>query len=110
MYTYNATVLRVLDGDTVQLNIDLGFRMYFKANCRLNGLNTKELNSKDEAERELANKAKQYLESLIPVNKSVRIESKSLDKYGRPLIELYVDDLHVNESLLKEGLAISYII
>jgi micrococcal nuclease len=110
MYTYNATVLRVIDGDTVQLNIDLGFRMYFKANCRLNGLNTKELNSKDEAERELANKAKQYLESLIPVNKSVRIESKSLDKYGRPLIELYVDDLHVNESLLKEGLAISYII
>jgi micrococcal nuclease len=110
MYTYNATVLRVIDGDTVQLNIDLGFRMYFKANCRLNGLNTKELNSKDEAERELANKAKQYLESLTPVNKSVRIESKSLDKYGRPLIELYVDDLHVNESLLKEGLAISYII
>lgn len=110
MYTYNATVLRVLDGDTVQLNIDLGFRMYFKANCRLNGLNTKELNSKDEADRELANKAKQYLEALTPVNKSVRIESKSLDKYGRPLIELYVDDLHVNESLLKEGLAISYII
>jgi len=110
MYTYNATVLRVIDGDTVQLNIDLGFRMYFKANCRLNGLNTKELNSKDEGERELANKAKQYLESLTPVNKSVRIDSKSLDKYGRPLIELYVDDLHVNESLLKEGLAISYII
>lgn len=108
MYTYNATVLRVIDGDTVKLNIDLGFRVYFKANCRLNGLNTKELNSKDSDERELANKAKEYLESLMPVNKSVKIESKSLDKYGRPLIELYVDDLHINELLLKEELAISY--
>lgn len=108
MYTYNATVLKVIDGDTLQLNIDLGFRVGFKANCRLNGLNTSELNSKNEEERLDAIRSKAFLESTAPAGSSVKIVSASLDKYGRPLIELLVGRNNINQQMISEGYAKPY--
>ena len=108
MYTYTAEVLKVVDGDTLQLNIDLGFRMSFKANCRLNGLNTSELNSRVGDERLDALRSKEFLEEHCPAGKIMKVVSKKLDKYGRPLIELYDDELNINELMIKEGYAKPY--
>ena len=108
MYTYNATVLKVIDGDTVQLSIDLGFRMSFKANCRLNGLNASELNSKNPDERAEAIRSKEYLEGTIPVGTALTIKSASLDKYGRPLVEIFLGDVNINDTILDKGLAKPY--
>jgi len=108
MYTYNASVVRVVDGDTIQLNIDLGFKMFYKTNCRLNGLNASELNSKDVDERISALASKSFLESQLPQGETIKIVSKSLDKYGRALVEIYKGDVNINEVMLDLGHAKPY--
>lgn len=86
MYTYKAKVGRVIDGDTVVMEIDLGFKIYHVMSCRLAGVNAPELNSKDEATKAAAVASKEYLMSLLPVGKEITIESTRLDKYGRALV------------------------
>ena len=86
MYTYKAQVGRVIDGDTVVLEIDLGFNIFHVMSCRLLGVNAPELNAKDEETKFYAVKSKEFLMSLLPVGKIVTIESKKLDKYGRALV------------------------
>lgn len=110
MYTYNATVLRVVDGDTVELNIDLGFRMWMRANCRLYGVNTPELNSSLDVVREKAIEAKEFVESKLKPGDKSSILSKKLDKYGRPLVRLFYGEEAkcINDELLEEGLAVEF--
>lgn len=99
MYEYIAEVIRVVDGDTAELKIDLGFRMYMVANCRFYRVDTPEL--KKEPERALA--AKQFTESHLPVGAKVRISSKRLDKYGRPEVTIYIGDTTLNALLKLAG-------
>jgi micrococcal nuclease len=108
MYTYTAMVVKVVDGDTLQLMIDLGFRMTYRANCRLNGLNTMELNSNVGDERLEAIRSKEFLEDNCPTGSFIKIISKKLDKYGRPLVDIYNGDIHLNELMIKEGYAKPY--
>jgi micrococcal nuclease len=91
-YKYDAEVIKVIDGDTIRLKIDLGFRMFMVSNCRLYGINAAELNSTVEAEKFKAEAVKKYLNNILPVGKKVVIDSRELDKYGRPLIYLYYDN------------------
>ena len=100
MYTYKAQVVRVIDGDTVVLNIDLGFKIYHVMSCRLAGVNAPELNSKDEAVKLAAVASKEFLMSMLPVGEIVTIESKRLDKYGRALV--WIDGINdeMNEFIL----------
>ena len=86
MYTYKAKVGRVIDGDTVVLEIDLGFNIFHLMSCRLLGVNAPELNAKDEETKFYAVISKEFLMLLLPVGKIVTIESKKLDKYGRALV------------------------
>jgi micrococcal nuclease len=86
MYTYKATIVRVIDGDTVVLNIDLGFKIHHISPCRLAGINAPEMNAKDEKVRAAAVQSKEYLISLLPEDMEVTIISKKLDKYGRPVV------------------------
>lgn len=86
MYTYKAQVSRVIDGDTVVLEIDLGFKIFHIMSCRLVGVNAPELNAKDEAVKLAAVESKEYLMSLLPVGKEIIIKSTRLDKYGRALV------------------------
>jgi micrococcal nuclease len=109
MYEYNAIVLRVVDGDTVQLYIDLGLHIWRKENSRLAHINAAELNSEDPVERTLAQKAKARVEELLPVGRAVNIVSHSLDKYGRPLVSVYIaPGVTINSTLVSEGLAKEY--
>jgi micrococcal nuclease len=108
LYTYKATVVRVLDGDTAELIIDLGFTVQWRSTCRFYGINTPELKSKDAEEKVKAIAAKEFTKANLNDGAIVIIKSKSLDKYGRPLVDIYCgkdNSIHLNASLIDNGLA-----
>ncbi len=110
MYNYKAEVIRVIDGDTIKLRIDLGFRTFIEANCRIYGVNAPELHSKDGAEKFKANEAKEWVEQELIEGDRVTIDSKQLDKYGRPLVTLWYsrgfDIVSLADRLIKKGHAV----
>ena len=111
MYTYKAQVARVIDGDTVVMEIDLGFKIFHVMSCRLAGVNAPELNAKDEATKAAAVASKNYLMELLPVGEWVEIVSRKLDKYGRAVIVIMPrsnDYAGVNELMIKSGHAVKY--
>lgn len=110
MYEYNAEVVRVIDGDTIVLNIDLGFKVFWKVSCRLHGINCPELHSSNSEVRLMANASKDFTSKEMPTGKKVIINSVSLDKYGRPLVDVYYDDKHLNDELLVNKLAVPYMV
>lgn len=79
VWTYPATVIRVIDGDTIRLDLDLGLRIWRTDNCRIAGINTPEMNTA------AGKAAKAYAETLLTPGLYVMFESLQLDKYGRPL-------------------------
>jgi len=107
LYHYKATLLKVVDGDTVWLRIDLGFELFKECSCRLYGINTPELRKKEE--KEAAIKAMDYLQSLFNGDQ-VYIYSNKIDKYGRPLVTIHVGDVNVNARMVEEKLAVPYLI
>ena len=118
MYTYNAKLDRVVDGDTVDALVDLGFDTWKKVRIRMHGMNAPESRTKDleEKERGLAAKAR-LTEMLESENGEFILKSHGVGKYGRCLGELHVDMLdgkecltleNVNELLIKEGHAVAY--
>lgn len=112
VYYYNATVRNVVDGDTVDMMVDKGFRSWQLDRFRLWGMDTPELRSSNPKEREHAKKAKKRVEDLI-LNKEVMIRShKAPDKYGRWLTEIFfkVGDQweSLKDILIREGLAREY--
>jgi micrococcal nuclease len=111
MYTYTAKVIRVIDGDSLWLEVDIGFRMSFKDNFRLNGIDALEWNSKSENKRQKAREARDALAFLV-LGKELRITTTKPGKYGRWLADLYVisdgEEIHVNDWLVKEGHAVWY--
>lgn len=112
LYNYKAAVQKIVDGDTANLVIDLGFTIFWKSNCRLAGINAPELNAKDPALRARALEAKQYLIDKLPSGMEIRVCSRELDKYGRPVVDIYYGDgfaNHINQELLDKGLADKYV-
>ena len=94
MYTYAAKLIEVIDGDTVDLLIDLGFGVHVKERCRLYGIDAAEMPT------EAGKTAKAYLESLIGAAKELYVATRKMtrkpkektDKYGRYLAVLYKGD------------------
>lgn len=111
LYTYIATVHRVLDGDTAEMTIDLGFTIGWRSTCRFYGINTPELTAKDPSIRIKALEAKRAVQEHLGVGQKVKIVSKELDKYGRPLVDIYCGEdfeLHLNKWLTDNGFAVIY--
>lgn len=102
MYTYNATVTRWVDGDTVWLDVDMGFRLQTGNDFRLNGINTPERGQAGYQE------AKDRANALAPAGSAVVIKTTKPDKYGRWLAEVWANDICVNLTLITEGLAVPY--
>lgn len=109
-YYYKGKCLKVIDGDTINVEIDLGFKIYINKNVRLAYINACEMNSNDEGDRLIAKKAKEYLENKV-LNKHVYLEVLSLDKYSRPVAVVKLLD-HLNTDLSKDlllrGFAVPY--
>ena len=95
-YVYQAKVARWVDGDTVDLDVDLGFKMRTMQRFRLIGIDTPERGQPGYTE------ARQLAESLMPSDSPVLFESMKSDKYGRWLIYLP----KVSDALLSHGLAV----
>lgn len=110
MYEYKATVVKVVDGDTVDLNIDLGLRVHVTERIRLDGIDTPEKNSKVAEERVAALAATAFLQELLKdPNIVVRTKKDAQEKYGRYLgILINAAGLNCNEELVKAGHAVAY--
>ncbi|MBC9785874.1 thermonuclease family protein [Heliobacterium chlorum] len=103
-YTYNATVTRVIDGDTFEANVDLGFNVIIKERFRLYGLNAPEIHGEEKARGE---QAKQWLASQIE-GKFVTVNSVRKEKYGRWLAVVNAEGKNVNDEMIVEGLAVPF--
>lgn len=99
-YTYAATVVRVIDGDTLYANVDLGFRMTIQITVRLLGINTPELNT-DEGKR-----ARDYMRMLEGQKIVLKTHKDPKDKYGRWLGEIYSNGENINSLLVVMGYAV----
>lgn len=112
MYTYRATVDRVVDGDTIDLIIDLGFKITTNQRIRLRGINTPETYNvkKDSEEYKKGMLAKEYVIKRMEENQNqviVRTE-KDVGKYGRyiGIINMEDSEQSLNDELVEKGLAV----
>lgn len=109
LYYYNAIVDRVVDGDTIDVTIDLGFNIWVKERLRLYGLNTPETRTKDLEEKERGLKAKKYVENQVNSNGGqIQVLSLGKGKYGRVLAEIWVGKNNINELLIANNHAEVY--
>lgn len=111
MWTYRATCLRWIDGDTIEIRIDCGFRLYTIQRIRLAGLDTPETRAPDPAVRARAAAATARAEALLPPGATCTVVTAAnpLDRYGRWLGTLTTaSGVDVNAALLAEGHARPY--
>jgi micrococcal nuclease len=114
MYEYRVKkVTGVVDGDTIDVDIDLGFNISYSQRVRLAGIDTPESRTKDKAEKVLGLEVKQRLKDILATASVVVIRTQkpdSTEKYGRVLGWLFVDgaEKSVNESLIADGYAWGY--
>jgi len=115
MYEYHVKkVNNVVDGDTIDVDIDLGFDISFSSRVRLAGIDTPESRTTNKAEKVLGLEAKEYVKSKIKEAKEFVIKTEKMDsseKYGRILGWLFLDGskVSVNEQMIAEGYAWGYL-
>ena len=112
MYEYNIKITRVIDGDTVDGMIDLGFHTHTFKRVRLVGINAPETRTRDKAEKEKGIIAKNWLKNLVEENEKFIITSYGTGKFGRVLGELFVvkgeRKQSVNKMMINAGLGEEY--
>jgi micrococcal nuclease len=114
MYEYRIKkVLKVVDGDTIDVDIDLGFNISYTQRVRLAGIDTPESRTKDAREKALGLEVKDKLKKAIDAAKDVVVKTElpdSSEKYGRILGWVYLDGSakSINEQLIDEGYAWGY--
>jgi micrococcal nuclease len=115
MYEYYVKeVTNVVDGDTIDVVIDLGFDILFQSRVRLAGIDTPESRTSDKAEKVLGLEAKEYLKKSIKAAKKVVIRTEKMDsseKYGRILGWVYLDgeSESINNKMINDGYAWGYL-
>ena len=115
MFEYYATVLKIVDGDTIDVMIDLGLGVHCKERLRFARINAWEMRGEH---KEKGKAAKARLAELIPVGKKILVSTQKdkRGKYGRYIAEIYDVDmvpatgtrLNINSILLNEGHAVEY--
>ena len=117
MYTYKAKLIRVVDGDTCDAQIDLGFDVSVKKRIRFAGINATESRTRDLKEKARGLAAKDRVKAVLAENPSFTLESTEIGKYGRVLGRIYINKMDgtesltqvcLNEQLIKEGHAVEY--
>ena len=106
MYEYNAVVVRVIDADTVDVSVDLGFDVHIKQRVRLMGINAHEKHTN------LGKEASAYVRKIIPLGTKIVLQSSkdNNDKYGRYLARIILPETNecLNDILIKRGHAVEY--
>ena len=107
MYHYRARLDRVIDGDTIDVDIDLGFDVWLKKQrLRLHGIDTPESRTRNKEEKALGLAAKARLTELC--SKDLSLVSHGKGKYGRILAEVYTGKTNICKKLIKESHAVEY--
>ena len=101
MYTYKATVFNVVDGDTIDVTIDLGFKLYTRQRIRLARIDTPERGQPGFAE------AGDFLRELI-MGKEITLVTYKVSKWGYYLGDILLGTEDINQRMLDEGLAKPY--
>lgn len=115
MYQYYVRELKkVVDGDTIDVVIDLGFNVLFEQRVRLAGIDTPESRTSDKFEKTLGIESKEYLKKHFKDAKSIVIKTEKMDsseKYGRILGWIYVDGdtESLNDKMINDGYAWGYL-
>ena len=110
MYRYNVAVTRVVDGDTVDVDIDLGFGMtYKKQRVRMMGIDTPESRTRDLEEKFYGKQSKYFLQDLLKDQK-IQLVSHDKGKFGRILGELFIEgnELSINQQMIDNYHAVPY--
>ncbi|NBW58356.1 nuclease [bacterium] len=114
MYEYRVKKLvGVVDGDTIDVDIDLGFNVSYSQRVRLAGIDTPESRTKDKFEKTLGLEAKEYVKSKLKDASDIVIKTElpdSSEKYGRILGWVYINGAtkSINEQMIEDGYAWSY--
>ena len=111
MFEYNATVTKVVDGDTIDAMVDLGFGTWKKVRIRMHGINAPESRTRDLEEKKKGLAAKARLIEMLGENKNEFIlVSHGVGKFGRCLGEIFLrkDQNSVNKQLIWEGHGTEY--
>ena len=114
MYEYRIKkVLRVVDGDTIDVDIDLGFNVSYTQRVRLAGIDTPESRTTDLKEKALGLEVKEYLKHMLDDAEDIVIQTEkpdSSEKYGRILGWLFIndDEISLNEKMINDGYAWEY--
>ena len=115
MYEYRVKkITGVVDGDTIDVDIDLGFNVSYSQRVRLAGIDTPESRTTDKFERSLGLEAKEYLKSKLKDATLIVIKTEkpdSSEKYGRILGWLYIDGntISINDQMIEDGYAWGYL-
>ena len=116
MYEYKANLVKVVDGDTVDVDIDLGFGVWLKdERVRIMGIDTPESRTRDKVEKLFGLASKEYLKSMLPIG-SMQVLKTEIDrsgedkkgKFGRILGDFLIDDKKATDILIENGYAVAY--
>ena len=111
MHEYKSKVTKIVDGDTIKCDIDLGFDIVLSnQTIRLYGIDTPESRTKDLEEKFYGNISKQFLNDYCPKGSyiTLRTHLDKKGKFGRILGELIVNKVNLNEQMIEENLAVEY--
>jgi len=112
MYEYNCKIVRVVDGDTVDVDIDLGFAVWLKKQrIRLFGVDTPESRTRDAVEKKFGIMAKNFVKGRLPVGSMQVLRTRMDDsrgKFGRILGEFVLEDTTLNQLLIVTNNGVPY--
>ena len=117
MYNYKISVVKVVDGDTIDAEIDLGFDIKVKKRVRFLGMNAPESRTRDLEEKARGLAAKDRVKALLEGCENIQLKSHGIGKFGRCLGEIFLDTIDgqekltlvsLNELLISEGHAVEY--
>ena len=114
MYEYKVNIIKIVDGDTVDVDIDLGFGMWIEdERVRMMGIDTPESRTRDKVEKKFGLASKERLKSMLGKKGILKtqVNKKGEDmkgKFGRILGDFVVDDKMATEILVEEGYAVAY--
>ena len=102
-------VTKVVDGDTIDVVIDLGFDIMYKSRVRLFGIDTPESRTRDKVEKKYGLLAKQFLKDHLKGKIVIKThKDNATGKFGRILGEIFVNGININELMCKKGHAVEY--
>lgn len=111
MYEYRVKIIKVVDGDTVDVDIDLGFGMvYKKQRVRMLGIDTPESRTRDLVEKKFGKASKKHLKTILEEAESIELVSHDKGKFGRILGDLFIgsNETSVNQQMILDHHAVAY--